>query len=336
MTLRDLISAGLRQIGTAGAVCAIISSTVLLASLFSYTVSAIDPLNLFKVPLLWFGAGASIILAASMPWRRNRRWAITIIATFIAIGLGIAAVPTISALPDCHGDQLTSRLRIVSANLWSENRDPAAALAWVRAQQPDVAVLVEARDNASTIVDALADELPYRVSCHRHVRCSTLILSRIKPVTVMPLAAGDAENRRAVSAAVMTLPLGSSLIDVVAVHLSRPWPSGQQRRELDRITQYVATHPDRRLVVAGDFNSTPSTLLLQNFALENGLNRIAIAAGTWPVWRSSTAPALLAIDHIFAGNTIGAQDTTASGAIGSDHRGLAATLCVAPSRTNAG
>lgn len=314
----------------------LVTSVILLCALPTGWWPVDDLLIIFRTPLLWSGLTAVIILAVSQKWRKHRWRALIITGSFIAIAIATINAPALEALPGCSGDGNAPRLRIVSTNLWAGNRDPAATLAWITAQQPDVVVLLEARDNARPIVAALARTMPYHVACHRRAPCSTMILSRIRPITVLSLAAGDAENRRALSAAVMTLSSGGELVDIIGVHLSRPWPPGRQRTELTQLSRYLAVHPQRRVVVAGDFNATPETQIMQDFGVENGLRRVAIDGGTWPIWRSSGIPAVLAIDHLLAGQGLSARDANASPAIGSDHRGISATFCLTPTGLDQG
>jgi endonuclease/exonuclease/phosphatase (EEP) superfamily protein YafD len=207
-------------------------------------------------------------------------------------------------------------LRVVEFNVSRDNGRPHAAADWIAAQRPDVAILLEAADQGAAVAAQLGRTLPYRTTCRGDRRCSTVILSRVPPVERQGLAHGDADNRRALSAALARFgaPWNAT---IVAIHLSRPLPMGSQKREIDQLAAALAGRNDHRLLVSGDFNSPDWSI-----ALRQVLQRLALASvPSQPSWPSDEGiPPVLTIDHsLLRGAWAGAR-LHRGPALGSDHR----------------
>ncbi len=228
----------------------------------------------------------------------------------------IAALP-----PPGRGER---PVRIVAFNAWIHNRAPDRAVRWISGQRPDILVLTEAAVNGLVIARALAPMLPHRVTCRSRngvsPSCSTMILSRLPPVAAAGLARGDADNRRALSAAWAQFDSPQGRFSVVALHLSHPWPPALQPREVDLLARAMAGRRDARLVVAGDFNAPGWSATIRDIADQLSLRRLPDAAPTWPappagIW----LPTMLAIDHALVGPGWRAARLTRGPSIGSDH-----------------
>lgn len=265
------------------------------------------------------------VLAALWSRHRDRGWPVLGASVLLILASGNGGIPDVAS---CHEYQ-GRPLRIITFNASANNVDLTGATAWIRAQNPDVLILAEAKGASAGLPGALADILPFRQSCALRIPCSTQLLSRLRPIAVVPMARGDVENRRALSAVAITLEAGMDRpVTVVAVHLSRLWPLGRQRDELGDLAQRLEAFDARSLIVAGDFNATRHNAALANFAAKFGLASVA-SGPTWPTTAANGgAPSVIAIDHILVGRKVRVRDRLTGPVIGSDHRPVAATLCV--------
>ncbi len=299
---------------------------VLVIGRFGYDCDACDTLNI-GYPYWLVEAVSGIVMLAMIRARRGGRWWPIAAITVLAIGAAFRMpMPVATA---CVAGAPTNRLKIVSFNAWVENSQSALAARWILDQRPDVVVLLEAKGRAAPLPALLAPALPHQVACLANIPCSTKILSRFPPTVQMPLGQGDVENRKGLSAAALSLamPNGRS-VTVVGVHLSRPLPLGQQRRELTMLEDRLASYDPASLIIAGDFNATPDSLTLRRFAANNEIGRASMG-GSWPTALAyPRTPGLLAIDHVFLGRAIGLVDRGVGPEIGSDHLPIVATVCL--------
>jgi len=251
------------------------------------------------------------------------------------LALGMLWLIVGAGLAGWSGPSAANRtVRIVEFNVWTENRSPAAAARWILAQRPDVVVLLEAAGRGGEIARALAPHLPYRTTCRGDRPCSTLIVSRVAPVERHGLARGDADNRKALSAALVRFGAPLPPFALLAVHLSRPLPVARQAREIEQLAAAMAgqrTEPlIEPLIVTGDFNAPGWSMTMRRIA-----DRLAIqplqSPPSWPA--NLFVPAVLAIDHTLLGPGWAAARIERGPALGSDHHAF--TITVAPASHDA-
>lgn len=219
------------------------------------------------------------------------------------------------------------RVRIVEFNAWGLNRSPVAASRWILAQNPDVVVLLEAAGNATFIANALRDRFPNRVTCRGVSHCSTMILSRFPPREMRGLAHGDADNRRALSAAFAQFDQGGATFSVVAVHLSQPLPIGEQTREIGSLVRQMKGISRQGMIVAGDFNSPLWSRPMRRITAQLGVTPIGGEQPTWPAEPAGKRyPPIWPIDHALLGEGWQAARATRGPVLGSDHYPLTIDL----------
>lgn len=220
-------------------------------------------------------------------------------------------------------------IRIVTFNAWFANHDPEGSARWILAQKPDAVVLQEVGWRSRVLLTQLALQMPHAVTCRGSLPCSTVILSRRAPLEKHGLAHGDADNRRALSAAIMRFPEYT----LVGIHLSQPWPMAGHRRELLWLATELDDVPRRGLVVAGDFNATGWSMTMRDAAGMLGLRTLPPDRASWPAPSSGLmAPTLLDIDHALLGRGWAAARMERGPDLGSDHYPFTITLVRA--RTN--
>lgn len=208
-------------------------------------------------------------------------------------------------------------VRLYSANLFHLNNDTAAIRRSIEAADPDIVVLIELGEAPGDDLDRLLEGYPHRSTSmlpdREQHRPRSLVASR------WPLMARTAPPAGLQAVAVTSRsPLGP--IDVVGVHLTRPWPFkdswGQisQAMALDELVKGF----DGPVIVAGDFNSVSSARIGRQVRRDMGLRPAPGFPGTWP----SGLPSVLGltIDHVYASDDLAFVRRRVGADMGSDHR----------------
>jgi endonuclease/exonuclease/phosphatase (EEP) superfamily protein YafD len=300
---------------------ALIAGLVVVAAGLRGRVSPmLDLANLVIVP----AAALAGLAALALLWRARGWWRKAPLAA--AIGLCVfAAWPPRDAPDQCLAG--SPDLRIAWINV-GDRGDPAAIAAWLLREDPAIVGFGEVDMQQRELRATMAQHYPHLQSCQQHERCSTLIYARSEPEQSAGLARGDAENRRALSGARMQFALAGDVpLEVIALHLSHPWPdTGKQNDEL--LAASLAIEHSQDAVVIGDFNLTRRMHKLRRFAEGTGLVAASADRPTWPLeYAGRDTPALIQIDHLLVGRNWAVRDIRTSDDLGSDHRGFVADLC---------
>ncbi len=218
-------------------------------------------------------------------------------------------------------------LRVASANVLAANLTPGRVLAFVRAADADLVVLVDAQgDRWREVLAAIGALYPHRTPESWRAGAPVLLFSRypiLRDRVVRPL-----EGRRPYLLAEITV--GGRTVTVAAVHPSSPSPSeaaDSHRRNLE--LAYIAESiegADRPVIVAGDFNTSPWSPHFRDLTAATGLRNAAEGhgyIGTWPRW---FWPARIPIDHVLVKGLVAVATVARGRAIGSDHFPIIADL----------
>lgn len=293
-----------------------ISTAALVAGFLGELSPFLDLFSLVALPL----SVLNLVSAALLLWLSRGRHGAHRVLLFVCM------VPAIVVfMPDRqrgHCASLAPRLRIAWLNAQRSDRS-APILSWIEREQPQIIAFGELDKGSLALRSQLVRRYPHWQSCLANGRCSTVLHARFKPILAEPLARGDPEDRRSLSAVRMVLtPAGADdVVLITAVHLSRPLPLDRQRAKLSELTQALSRSP--REIVIGDFNMSPRMKGLRQFAEETGLRINTTNRPTWPVFPGG----LWQIDHVLTGRGWLVTDIRTSPDLGSDHRGIVADLC---------
>jgi endonuclease/exonuclease/phosphatase (EEP) superfamily protein YafD len=248
-----------------------------------------------------------------------RRWWLGGVALALSALLTVYVAPRVTAddQPAAHG----KTVRVLAANLYLGEADPAAVVRLVREQRVDVLNLLEMTPAAIAGLEraGLFETLPYRVLHPASGVDGSGIVSRY-PLTEEDYA-GDSAQKQPGAAA----DLGDGVtLEVVAAHPQSPdtgyheWE--QQMRDLSRA---IGEHGLR--VVAGDFNATLDHAALRT-VLSRGYVDAAEARGdglkfTWP-----SSVAFVPLDHVLVDRRVAVRDYRVLELPGSDHRAVYAEV----------
>jgi endonuclease/exonuclease/phosphatase (EEP) superfamily protein YafD len=316
----------------------ILATASALISWFAHRDPRADIVN-NVLPLWLLGGGvAAIVIVAGRGLGFSRRTggdgiqgrlALFCAAVFLSSGMPPVARETIAAWQDSRIPMPVRALRLtlLQFNVLKVNATPCVVAAWVLREQPDIITMEETLGRNRSILDRLRPLYPYQTSCLSRMRCSTVILSRTKPLASGGLAQGDPENQGALSAAWARFAGAGGPFTVVAVHFVRPWPWGDQRSGRRQLATFLGTIDRRRAIVAGDFNLTPWTAAMPDQDRMFGLQRQTRFLPTWPAMIYGMAtPAVMPIDHVYAGKDWQTDEIRRGPALGSDHHPLLATF----------
>lgn len=270
-----------------------------------------DLIAQFTAPALFATLGLGLLFLLV----RRRWWAAATLAP--AVLLLIAVSPQWFPTASLPADGATP-IRLYSANLWIRNRDVDAIAASIRQADADIVMLIELGDATVPHIETLVGDYPYRISSPRFDRPKGAVRSVI--ASRYPLARFPRQVRvEAVGATAMT-PLGP--VNLVSIHLTRPWPFEQswgqisQTMLLDQLLEEV----DGPVIVAGDFNSVSSARIGNQVQRDIGLRPAPGFPGTWP----SSLPSALAItiDQVYASPDLAFVSRGLGRPTGSDHRAV--------------
>lgn len=280
----------------------------------------VDLFAQFAAPVLSLSVLALVLALALRRWRAAIGLAVIGAALLLALrGQWFPARPEAAATPT----------RIYFANIWDENRDIARAAHSVADAHPDVAAMVEFANQHRAAQSVLFPSLPYRVLSPGNPNYAgdpgAVIASRW---SLTPLISGVTWNFNILAARVER---PGAPFRLIVVHLTRPWPFRNPRKQAAQIARLEAaleTPSDVPTVVVGDFNATASGERLKGLMARERLTAAPAVIGDWPT--PLPGPFRIAIENAFAGPGATILNRRVGEATGSDHRPI--VLEIAPSK----
>ncbi len=213
-----------------------------------------------------------------------------------------------------------AELKLVSFNSWSNHKDPKKIADFLLAEDADVVVLVEFPSAFNKVLGLVKEKFPHQYDCNVQSYCHIAILSRI------PFAetSGNANWKGPPMA---WARFGDELggLTLFGVHFSRPFTPNWQWSQMRNLASetFIAKGP---FVVAGDFNATKDSFLINAFQEFSGSIRIT-SLPTWPTWFFELPQ--IGIDHMFISNGVRPlSNPTVRPNAGSDHLPIKARLAV--------
>lgn len=217
-------------------------------------------------------------------------------------------------------------IKLIQFNAWRRNCDLEGTIAWLLAQDADVIVLQEA--------DAIGPLLRLRSAFHATSDgCSVMIFSKAVPVVLDIPTPSDKRIRP--PAAGVTLRDARGEFTVIGTHYVWPVFGGLQQSQGRGLARLLAQFPTERLILTGDFNSTPWSFARRHEDVLFGLERRTRGLFTWPARdlpkRGARTPfPLLPIDHVYAGAGWLTVQVKRGPRLGSDHYPVIVTLAPSP------
>lgn len=277
---------------------------------------------------IWMAMAIAGLLLWGLAGGRRLLRPTPVVAAMALLASGALVAPEVlrpgSEPPPARGETL----KLVQFNLWGRGENPDKAVRWILAQEADILVFQEAFARSGGVARALAREYPYRVTCADPYPCSTMILSRQRPVARRSLGA---KTPYWLSGAEATFATARGEFSVIGVHFTWPIPAGPQQQQTLRLSRAVAEHPRGSTIVMGDFNSTPWSFSLRRQDRMLGLIRRTRGQASWPAtavsrWKIRPPLPFLAIDQVYAGSDWKTVSVTRGPKLGSDHYPIVTVL----------
>jgi endonuclease/exonuclease/phosphatase (EEP) superfamily protein YafD len=307
---------------------------------------------------IWLGAALIAGLWAIAGERGTPRRVLLLVAILGVLASGALMAPELTrplSPPAPKGSAF--RLRLIQFNTWEELADPTSVADWIVSQRPDVVTIEDVTwplrqaliRQGFQYTDGVEDVTwPLRQALiRRGVRYSSgvenvAIFSRLRRIPPpFPIPGPVWATLPACARATFASPDGGPPFTVVAAHLA--WPTrGDRGKTGATLAALIDRFAHERLIVAGDFNLTPWSFALRRLDRRFGLERRDRAVPTWPSQRPLgrelvPLPAILPIDHVYAGAGWRTVAINRGPRLGSDHYPLVVDLAVvAPTPAAAG
>ena len=251
-----------------------------------------------------------------------------LVAAIAVLALGLIAIGLwphyvsrqLPTSPAAAGTATGERVvRVMSFNTQFESDAWRAVADEVARHDPDILVLLEVGRSKRPLLEALEATYPHRADCLAEDYCQNVILSKT------PFAS-SATRSQWEGPQMVQVSYGPELgwLTVVGAHTMRPPYAERQYEQMMALGDELAATGGAQ-IVAGDFNATPHSLMLQTLVERGGL-RLASGLASWP---STLELPQIAIDHIMV--TPGLRILTPArigSSAGSDHYPVIADIAV--------
>ena len=300
-------------------VLAIVTAAFVLVSLLPLGARVwwvLDLLTHFRLQY----AAAGVLLAAVLASLRKPAWALIVASCVV-----LHAVPLAYYWPEPRAAaevaENESDLRVLTANLSRLDYPSTTLMELVRAESPDVLLLVEFTRVADERFRALDELYPYRLKVPRRDAFGLALFSR------HPFAAEEIEiEGTAAIRARVAAPAGD--VTVFGVHLRSPTRGARalernrQLVELTKLTKAVAGP----VIVMGDLNITPFSPFFRDWLAASGLRDTGAGRGPWFSWPTFLPIVGIPIDHCVVSPELAVVAQRRLAAFGSDHYPVLARL----------
>ncbi len=288
-------------------------------------------IRVFDFPRLQFALLLAIALAVLIAAKSKRLYLWSGIAV-VALGLQlfqlfpyspIAAKQAVDA-PDCPA---VDQLNIVSLNVFQDNRDFDAAIAYLQSTDADIILAME-NDQAWTdaLSAALDEDYPYSVKIPQDNTYGMALWSRFELLDAQrnELAGGGTPSIRT-----RIQRADGSTPTLFAVHPRPPHPgqdSGQRDAELILLADLVRDS-GRPTIVIGDFNDVGWSHVTETFQRVGQVIDPRVGRGFFATFDAKNPLMRWPLDHVFHTDDFGVVRFATGPGVGSDHFPLEVKLC---------
>ena len=247
----------------------------------------------------------------------TRRW---ILSGFLLIAIGWSMIGTIWVfLPGVQPDAGPTKLKIMSYNVLAPNTNHSEVAEQILDSEPDFVSILEYSLNWHQALDCLDEIYPYQVTVPRWHGFGIAIFSKypISQTKVIQLTKQSTDNPLIVT----NVAFGDQTIRIAALHVLSP--TNRYRLDL-RNQQFVevanaVSNQEIPTMVMGDFNCTPWSPFLTDFARDTGYRDSRRGFGYQGTWPADQWITRIPIDHAFVSADIHVHSRLVGPRSGSDH-----------------
>ncbi len=271
---------------------------------------------------IWLTLGMAGLIVWVIGGGRSLMRLTPIAAAVAVLGSGALMLPELTRSKGETAPADGETLKLVQFNVWENNSDPEGSARWVLEQDPDIITIIEGYELDGGVPRLLRERYPHAVTCADPQPCSSMILSKARPVWRHGLSTAVSDAN--LSGAQARFAGAKGTFDVVAIHYTWPIPAGPQQQQSKRLLKVMQAVDRDNAIIGGDFNSTPWSFSLQRLDEALGMERRTRGQATWPaapITRYEVRPPfpLLAIDQIYAGKAWKTVSVKRGPRLGSDH-----------------
>lgn len=265
----------------------------------------------------------AVLLVACLLGLLVARASLTTATAVVLIGLiGIGLWPHVMSrhgaapIATSQGERI---IRLMTFNTRHESQDWRAVADEIVRHDPDIVVLLEISRSKLPLFEALEAVWPHRADCLDEDYCQNVILSKFAFVS--------SETRSQWQGPQMVqVVYGPELsgLTLVGAHTMRFPYAARQFEQMRTLGDEIASGVGP-LIVAGDFNAAPTSLMLRTLLERSGL----ALASRLPTWPAGLGLPQIAIDHIMVSPDLRILGPARIGsAAGSDHYPVIAEIAV--------
>lgn len=207
---------------------------------------------------------------------------------------------------------------VLTYNIYKNNKNFDGIVKSIKDANADIIFIIEIVKENEDVLKSIELLYPYKSKCAGWTTCRHLVFSRF------PIKDSKFDYDNNIVQANITLPTGE--VTVVGAHLTRFPHTRVQLEQAQQLSKALEKLP-KPLIVAGDFNATPFSRIVDIIISQNNLTRLT----STPTWPATIGFPQLAIDHIFVSSGIEKLSGPYAGdAGGSDHLPVFVTLRLTP------
>ncbi|NJL81819.1 MAG: endonuclease/exonuclease/phosphatase family protein [Chloroflexaceae bacterium] len=276
-----------------------------------------------------------LLLAIALGFTGRRMF--ILVGLFCVAILGSQILPWYFPPPDFLGNS-NRDLRILVANVNTQNREFSQVIALTRREKPGLAVFIEVDKSWLEQLDSLRDLLPYSFGEANPYNLGIVVFSQYPLINPQVEFFGTTQNASITGQVV----IANQTLSFVAAHPPPPLKAnffGDRNQQLDAIGQYLKTVEEPKLVM-GDLNITMWSPYYRRLIKRTGLKNARQGFGILPSWPTQRTyhqvPAaissflLIPIDHCLVSSGIKVTQIQTGAEIGSDHLPLLVDLKLLP------
>ncbi|MEM8688775.1 MAG: endonuclease/exonuclease/phosphatase family protein [Pseudomonadota bacterium] len=271
---------------------------LVIASYYGHLWTPLDAFSHLRVHLIGATLGLGIAALSLMTVQRVRIAVLVLVvaAVFTVLYAGLWPILSQSRDPQPAAGPNEREFKLVSFNSWTGHKNPKQIADYLATEDADVVVLVEFPKEFQKILGLLRQQFPHQYDCNETAAyCHIAVLSR------HPFAEVEAKSDWK-GPPMVRAQFGKELggLTVFGVHFSQPFTPNWQWSQMRAMASetFVAKGP---FIVAGDFNATKDSFLVNAFQEFSGSLRIT-SLPTWPTWFFELPQ--IGIDHMFISNGV--------------------------------
>jgi endonuclease/exonuclease/phosphatase (EEP) superfamily protein YafD len=268
---------------------------------------------------------AGIVLTIALWLFGRKRFAV--LAALLAAINAAAVLPLLFTSAQAGTASTGGALHVVALNVYGHNRSYDRVFDYVKAEHPDVLVLLEITPEWGREIERIRGDYAFSWIRPTGLRSGIAVLTREQPIAVREIDLGaTAEPALLVS----MHREGEPPLAVLGAHLY--WPLGPhvsevRNRQLVALARLAAAHQGP-LLIAGDLNVTSFSPHFTALLREGNLR--SCGDGIEPTWPARMPFLFIQIDHCLVTREVTVEDFRGGAYVGSDHYPVSMRVRAAP------